>query len=169
MSEVNTFSYNELNTLNRNVEGQAIINPEIFKAQIEAGWKKRTLAVHYEIPEAQVTEICKALKVEIRKFKQKGYVIEGISPLVELETASTEVKGEAGVYEAAAVEEVQETVEITQEAPALDAYQEAPDMEAFGQEQMTNAFTAEVDETGSETAQEEVVENIPTKPTWNNG
>lgn len=160
--ELNTFSYEQLNTLSRNAEGQAIINPEIFKAQIEAGWKKKTLAAHYEIPEAQVSEICKALNVEIRKFKQKGYVIEGFSPLVELNTAKTVVKSETSTL-----------VEEDAEPVAVDAnYQEVENTDAFGnaQEEVAevNVFTAEVDESGVDVDQEEVVENIPAKPTWNN-
>ena len=49
------------------------IKRSILTQQVEEGWKRKTLAEHYGLPEAQMAQVLKAAGLKIRKFHAPKY------------------------------------------------------------------------------------------------
>lgn len=159
------FTQEQLNTVKRNEEGQAIINPEIFAAQVDLGWKREQFMKHYEIPNSQLTLILNALDLKIRKFHKPKFVIEGMDntaleeavnkqqtkEVVEEDTAEEVVEKPTKVKKTKKVEEVEEEVEEVAQTEE-DMYSESVDDNDFGSEE-----SEEVEEESTEDDDEEWV------------
>ena len=159
------FTQEQLNTVKRNEEGQAIINPEIFAAQVDLGWKREQFMKHYDIPNSQLTLILNALNLKIRKFHKPKFVIEGMDntaleeavnkqqtkEVVEEDTAEEVVEKPTKVKKTKKVEEVEEEVEEVAQTEE-DMYSESVDDNDFGSEE-----SEEVEEESTEDDDEEWV------------
>ena len=49
------------------------IKRSILTQQVEEGWKRKTLAEHYGLPEAQMAQVLKDAGLKIRKFHAPKY------------------------------------------------------------------------------------------------
>lgn len=49
------------------------IKKSILAQQVEDGWKRKALAEHYGLPEAQMAQVLRDAKLQIRKFHAPKY------------------------------------------------------------------------------------------------
>jgi len=50
------------------------IIPNTLRQQVEEGWKLKALAIHYDLPDAQMKKALKSLNLTIRKFHSPKFV-----------------------------------------------------------------------------------------------
>jgi hypothetical protein len=61
------------------------IIPDILRQQVAEGWKLKTLAIHYNLPDAQMKKALKALNLTIRKFHSPKFVFAEEELIIEEE------------------------------------------------------------------------------------
>ena len=50
------------------------IKKSVLTQQVEDGWKRKALAEHYGLPEAQMAQVLRAAELQIRKFHAPKYL-----------------------------------------------------------------------------------------------
>jgi len=61
------------------------IIPDILRQQVAEGWKLKTLAEHYNLPNTQIKKALKALDLTIRKFHSPKFVFAEEEQTIEEE------------------------------------------------------------------------------------
>lgn len=146
----NKFSEEQLQVVTRNAEGQVEVNPEIFAAQIQKGWKKDKLAKHYDLPATQIAGILTHLGLKIRKFHKPSFVI----------VSATEVEETAEVQQEN-TDETADEVEYQENENTEEVVEDIVNFEKHEEEQVSEQEDVEM-----ESKAEEVV--TPTRASWNN-
>ena len=162
MSEKRTFTEEELNVVVRNSENQVVINPEIFAAQVEIGWKKDQLAKHYDMPAAQIAKVLTALGLKIRKFKKPSFVIPGLT--APAENQEVENVNPAEVSTKSEVESSVQT-EVPTEVEVSTESEETAEVEETAEETQVQVDDDVVEE--QDNNQEESTQETP-RATWAN-
>ena len=89
------------------------IKKSILAQQVEEGWKRKALAEHYGLPEAQMAQVLKDAGLRIRKFHAPKYqLVDDTTEEVDNEIVGEDVNT---LTESVIEEEVVETSTVQQE------------------------------------------------------